>query len=192
MERRGCWYHRRSRSLLFSVHPLSVTAEFRHYLICHSSQTCDKKQTNAHWWDTTMQFWILLFSLFGNQCFTLFYSRLRNTWLCVFVCVCVALTAEVFDPISEVGIPADFLTLREKQRYLSNVQRRRRQLRKIRSDMLPFTIYQRFLDASAAECLFVGFLFIHLFSFFVSYCCRTKTLPVDGGRCMSATKHNIK
>lgn len=43
MERRGRWYRCRSLSLLFSVHPLSVTAEFMHYLICHSSRTCDKK-----------------------------------------------------------------------------------------------------------------------------------------------------
>lgn len=43
MERRGRWYRRRSRSLLFSVHSLSVTAEFMHYLICQSSRTCDKK-----------------------------------------------------------------------------------------------------------------------------------------------------
>lgn len=61
----------------------------------------------------------------------------------------------------------------------------------MRPDMLPFTIYQQFLDASVAECLFVGFLVINLF-IFVSYCGSTKTLPVDGGRCMSATKHNIK
>lgn len=107
-------------------------------------------------------------------------------FLCV--CVCVTLTAEVFDPISEVSVPADSLTLREKQRYLSNVQRLRRLLRKMCSDMLPFTIYQRFLDASVAEWLFVGFVFIY----FVCYCGRIITLPVDDGRCMSATKRNIK
>lgn len=81
------------------------------------------------------------------------------------MCVCVALTAEVFDPISEVGVAADSLTLREKQRYLSNVQRLRRLLRKMCSDMLPFTIYQRFLDASAAECLFV--VVFYLFILFI-------------------------
>lgn len=175
MERRGRRNHCRSRSLLFSVHPLSVTVEFMHYLICHSSRTCDKKkQTNAHWRDTSTQAWYRYPAWLwtgASPCFTC----VSGTHDCVFVCTCVAFTAEVFDPISEVGVPADSLTLREKQRYLSNVQWRRRQLRKMRPDMLPFTIYQQFLDASVAECLFVGFLVIYSF-IFVSYCGRTKTL----------------
>lgn len=86
MERRGRWYHRRSCSLLFSVHPLSVTSEFMHYLMCHSIQTRDKNKCSLPKCDHTG--WILLFSLSVNQCFTLFYLRLRNTWLCVSVCVC--------------------------------------------------------------------------------------------------------
>lgn len=36
--------------------------------------------------------WLLLFSLSVNQCFTLFYSRLRNTIVCL--CVCVSLSQQ--------------------------------------------------------------------------------------------------
>lgn len=147
MERRGRWYDYHSCFLLFSVHHLS-------WFKCAIKNKCSLARYNH-------ASWILPFSSSVNQCLPLFHLRLRTTWLCV--CVYVTLTAEVFDPISEVGVSADFLTLREKQRYLSNVQWLRRLLKKMHSDTLPFTIYQRFLDASATECLFVGFQFINLF-----------------------------
>lgn len=169
MEQRGRWYRRRSCSIFLSVHPMSDTSEFVHYLICHSIQTCDKKQTNAHWLDTTIQDTAIQF-VCEPVLHLVLLASLEHMIVCV--CVCVALTAKVFDPISEVGVPADSLTLREKQRHLSNVQQLRRLLRKMRSDMLPFTI-------------------VYLFIYLVCYCGRIITLPVDNGRCMSATKDKI-
>lgn len=87
MEQRGRWYRGRSCSIFLSVRPMSDTSEFVHYLICHSIQTCDKKQTNAHWLDTTIQDTAIQF-----VCEPVLHLVLLASLEHMIVCVCVSLS----------------------------------------------------------------------------------------------------
>lgn len=167
MEQRGRWYRRRSCSIFLSVRPMSDTSEFVHYLICHSIQTCDKKQTNAHWLDTTIQDTAIQF-----VCEPVLHLVLLASLEHMIVCVCVCRShSQGLWPHQWSRRPC----------WLFDIERETKTL--IKRPTTEETVEENALwHVAIYNCLFI---------YLVCYCGRIITLPVDNGRCMSATKDKI-